>query len=82
MPNAYIENAIIDKRCIISENVIIGESKDYTPNKEKPEILSSGINAIGQNVVVPAGTVIKRNCRIFSTAKFASKIVESGSTLK
>ena len=81
-PNAYIENAIIDKRCKILENVIIGDGNDYTANKDKPELLSSGANAIASGVTVPAGTIIKRNCRIFSTAKFDSKVVESGSTLK
>lgn len=82
MPNAYIENAVIDKRCKIMENVVIGDGNDYTPNKEKPDLLSSGANAIASGVIVPAGTVIKRNCRIFSTATFKDKIIESGSTLK
>lgn len=81
-PGAYIENAIIDKRCKIMENVIIGDGEDYTPNKEKPEILSSGINAIGSNTVVPANTVIKRNCRIFGKATFKDKVIDSGSTLR
>ena len=82
LPNAYIENAIIDKRCVINENVVIGDGDDYTPNKENPQLLSSGINAVGQNVSIPAGTLIQRNCRIFSTAKFDTKIIGSGSTLK
>ncbi|AIO19166.1 Glucose-1-phosphate adenylyltransferase [Candidatus Izimaplasma bacterium HR1] len=82
MPNAYIENAIIDKRCTIEENVVIGEGKDYTPNIDKPELLVSGVNAIASGVTVPKGTIIKRNCRIFSTAKFETKVIESGSTLK
>ena len=82
MPNAYIENAIIDKRCTIEENVVIGDGKDFTPNKDKPELLTSGTNAIASGVTVPSGTIIKRNCRIFSTAKFDTKVIESGSTLK
>ncbi len=81
-PGAYIENAIIDKRSMIMENVIIGDSDDFTPNIDNPELLSSGINVIGSGVTIPKGTVIKRNCRIFSSAKFDGKIVKSGSTLK
>jgi len=81
-PGAYIENAIIDKRCKILENVIIGDSKDLTPNMDNPELLSSGINVIGNKVTIPKGTIIKRNCRIFTDATFDSLIVESGSTLK
>jgi glucose-1-phosphate adenylyltransferase len=81
-PNAYIENSIIDKRCKIMENVVIGDGKDMTPNKDKPDLLSSGANAIASGVTVPAGTIITRNCRVFSTATFDKKVIEPGSTLK
>ena len=81
-PGAYIENAIIDKRCKILENVIIGDSTDMTPNIDNPELLSSGINVIGTGVTIPKGTVVKRNCRIFTSAKFDKLVIESGSTLK
>jgi glucose-1-phosphate adenylyltransferase len=82
MPGAYIENAIIDKRCKISEFVVIGDSKDYTVNKDNPSVLSSGINVVGAGVTVPPKTVIERNCRIFPTAKFTELRIKSGSTLK
>lgn len=82
MPGAYIENAIIDKRCTISEFVVIGDSKDYTENQDNPKVLSSGINVIGTGVTIPKGTVIERNCRIFPTATFTEKRIKSGSTLK
>lgn len=81
-PGAYIENSIIDKHSKIMENVIIGNSDDMTPNIDNPDLLSSGVNVIGSSVIVPRGTIIKRNCRIFSGAKFESKVIESGSTLK
>jgi len=67
---------------VIEENVVIGDGNDNTPNKEKPDVLSSGVNAVAANVRVPAGTVITRNCRIFSTAKFTDKVIAPGSTLK
>ncbi len=82
MPGAYIEKAIIDKRCKILEDVIIGDGDDMSPNIENPEVLFSGINVIGTGVTIPKGTIIKRNCRIFSSAKFDKKIIETGSTLK
>ncbi|MCK5387654.1 MAG: NTP transferase domain-containing protein [Candidatus Izimaplasma sp.] len=82
MPGAYIERAIIDKRCIIEENVIIGDGDDVSPNIDNPEVLFSGINIIGSSVTIPSGTIIKRNCRIFSSAKFTKKVIETGSTLK
>ena len=82
MPGAYIKRAIIDKRCKILEDVIIGDGDDKSPNKDNPEVLFSGINVIGSGVTIPKGTIIKRNCRIFSTAKFDKKVIETGSTLK
>lgn len=82
MPGCYIENAIIDKRCKIMPNVVIGDGTDYTENKEKPAILSSGINVVASGTVIPEGTIITRNCRIFSTAEFKEKVVAPGTTLK
>ena len=82
MPGAYLERAIIDKRCKILENVVIGDGKDISPNIDNPEVLFSGINVVGSGVTIPRGTVIERNCRIFSTAKFDSKVIKTGSTLK
>ncbi len=82
MPGAYIERAIIDKRCKIMENVVIGDGNDISPNIDNPEVLFSGINVIGSGVTIPENTIIKRNCRIFSTAKFDKKVIETGSTLK
>ncbi|QMS85816.1 sugar phosphate nucleotidyltransferase [Candidatus Xianfuyuplasma coldseepsis] len=81
-PGAYIEHSIIDKRCVIEENVIIGDGSDLTPNKDNPKLMSSGVNAVAANVKIPAGTVITRNCRIFSSATFTDKIIEPGSTLR
>ena len=57
-------------------------SEDYTENQDKPDILSSGLNVIGSGVTIPEGTVIQRNCRIFSSAKFKDKVIKSGSTLE
>lgn len=79
---SYIENTIIDKNVVVEENCTIGDGDDYTANKERPEVLSSGINAIASKVVIPKGTVITRNCRIFSTAKITEKTITPGSTLK
>lgn len=81
-PGAYIENSIIDKRCKILENVVIGDGKDLTPNIDNPKLMSSGINAVAANVTIPEGTVITRNCRIFSSAKFDQKVITPGSTLR
>ncbi len=82
MPGAVIDYAIIDKNVTVDFNAKIGYGDDYSANKEKPDLLSSGINVIGKGVHVPEDTIIERNCRIFSTATFSSKTIKTGTTLK
>jgi glucose-1-phosphate adenylyltransferase/glucose-1-phosphate adenylyltransferase, GlgD subunit len=83
--NCHIENTIIDKETIVGDNSIIGTGKDYQPNKDKPKILSSGINVIGKKLILPEGLVIERNVRIFSSTnvkKITEKHITSGETLQ
>lgn len=80
--NVQIERAIIDKKVMIGDNVKIGFGNDYTPNQEKPELLSSGVNIFAKHAEVPAGTHIPRNVRVYDTAKFTKKEVKSGETIK
>ncbi|MFU8787032.1 MAG: glucose-1-phosphate adenylyltransferase family protein [Candidatus Izemoplasmataceae bacterium] len=82
MPGAIVNNAIIDKNVIVDFNAKIGFGDDYTPNHDKPDVLSSGINVIAKGVHVPENTVIERNCRIFTTAVFKELTIKSGTTLK
>ncbi|XMB72414.1 sugar phosphate nucleotidyltransferase [Mycoplasmatota bacterium WC30] len=82
---AIIDNCIIDKRTVIGENAMIGFGKDFTPNVERPDLLSNGITVLGKSLDVPKNMVIGRNCRIFRSAKLAEvkeNIVYSGTTLK
>ena len=82
---AIVDHCIIDKHSVIEENAMVGFGKDYTPNVERPELLSEGITVIGKGLTVPKNMVIGRNCRIFRTAKLADvkeNIIYSGTTLK
>lgn len=67
--NVKIENTIIDKNVIVGDNCIIGTGDDYTPNKEKPKLLTTGINVIGKKIIIPAGSVVERNVRILSSSQ-------------
>jgi glucose-1-phosphate adenylyltransferase len=85
LPGAVVENCIIDKNTIIGENALVGFGTDYTPNKENPELLETGITVIGKRIKVPKNMVIGRNCRIFQTAdlnNIEDNIVSSGSTIR
>ena len=81
---AIVDKTIIDKEVQVKANCEIGTGDDYTPNQEKPDLLYNGLNLIAKRATIPAGTTIKRNCRIFSYAEvddFASQHVASGTTV-
>ena len=80
--NVKLERVIIDKNVIIGRNTVIGHGSDLTPNKEKPELLNSGITVVEKGTVIDSDLKIGRNCRILRGATFENKIVKSGSTIK
>jgi glucose-1-phosphate adenylyltransferase len=79
--NVTIQKSIIDKKVVIGRHAFIGFGNDFTPNKEKPDLLTSGITVIEKRTIIPSHTVIGRNCRIFRTATFDGKEIKSGETL-
>ncbi|MGM0549165.1 MAG: glucose-1-phosphate adenylyltransferase [Bacillota bacterium] len=82
--DSVIDGAIIDKEVEIKENCKIGHGEDYSSNREKPELLDSGLNIIAKRATIPADTVMGRNCRVFSYADkecFSNKHIASGSTI-
>ena len=83
--NCKIEDTIIDKNTVIGDNSVIGTGNDMTPNKDNPKVLSSGLNVIGKKLILPAGLVVERNVRIFSSTdpkEIKVKHIPSGETLK
>lgn len=79
-----IENAIIDKNVVIKAGSIIGSGEVTGPNKDNAKALSGGLNVIGKGAIVPAGTTIERNVRIFpyaTEADFEAKVIACGSTI-
>ncbi|MBI9008635.1 MAG: NTP transferase domain-containing protein [Tenericutes bacterium] len=82
---AIVDHCIIDKHSTIEENAMVGFGEDYTPNVERPELLSEGITVIGKGLTVPKNMVIGRNCRIFRSSNLKAvkdNIIYSGTTLK
>lgn len=83
--DSVIDRAIIDKDVIIEKNCRIGVGDDYSPNKEEPNKLYTGINLIGKYAFVPEGTFIERNCRIMSRVAnedYDTRRIKSGETIK
>ncbi len=82
--NSIVEKAIIDKEVEIKENCRIGYGDDMTPNKDKPDLLYNGLNVIAKRAIIPEGTTLARNCRVFSyvgVEDFDNKEIPSGSTI-
>jgi glucose-1-phosphate adenylyltransferase len=77
-----IQKSILDKKVTVGRNAYIGYGNDFTPNKAKPDLLSTGITVIEKGATIPSNTNIGRNCRIFKTHQFVSKDIPSGSTLE
>ena len=81
--NTHIDTAIIDKDVIIGKFALVGHGEDYSPNREKPDLLIKGISVIGKGSLVEDNSIIGRNVRIFSNKKiFNSSNIKSGDTIK
>ncbi len=82
--NTHLETVIVDKNVYIGKNSVIGHGNNYTPNIEKPDILSKGISVIGKRAHIADGTVIGRNVRIFAYSNISDEgqHIVSGQTIK
>ncbi len=81
---AIIEYSILDKEVHVGRNAHVGFGDDYTPNRERPDIVYCGITIIGKRAQVPDGLRIGRNCVVGPrvTISADSDYLPSGSTLR
>jgi len=80
-----IEKCIIDKQVWVSRGCHIGAGDDFTPNKEEPDYLKTGITLVGKGTRIPSEVTIGRNCKIeprVEASDFLTHTVESGETIK
>jgi len=81
---AVVQRSIIDKECYIGSGCWIGCGEDYTPNKDEPDYLNSGITVIGKGARLPSGLRVGRNCKIDPGVKetdFATLSIPSGTSV-
>jgi len=80
-----IDLAIMDKRVKIGKGAVIGQGENKNiPNSKYPDHLYTGITLIGKEAVIPAGTVIGRNCIIHPWCTqecFKDKVIIDGETI-
>jgi glucose-1-phosphate adenylyltransferase len=82
--DAVVDRSIIDKECYIGPGCWIGCGDDYTPNKDEPDYLNSGITVIGEGARLPPGLRVGRNCKIdpgVSEGDFSTLSIPSGSSV-
>ena len=82
--NTNLDTMIIDKGVYVGKNSILGYGDDFSANHEKPDLLSRGISVVGKKAILPDGSIVGRNVRIFGGVKLhdGNKFVHSGETIK
>jgi len=82
---ARVHRSIVDKEVNVGPQARVGWGDDYTPNREEPHHLASGITIVGKRAQIPAGATIGRNCKICPGVlerQFASSVLPSGDTVR
>jgi glucose-1-phosphate adenylyltransferase len=82
---ATVDLTIMDKRVRIGKGAIVGNGDNKnTPNSKYPDHLYTGISLIGKEADIPPGTIIGRNCIIYSWRKqedFKDTVLKDGATV-
>jgi glucose-1-phosphate adenylyltransferase len=83
-PGALIDRAILDADVVVGPSAVIGYGEDYTPNRELPDRLNTGITVIGERSRIPGGVRVGRNVLIQpdrAESDFPEPLVSSGGTV-
>lgn len=79
-----VEYSIIDKRCEVGVEAIIGAGTSTAANRKFPSHLDCGISVIGKGVVIPGGAQVGKNCIIYPGVNLTRRrlqSVEEGETI-
>ncbi len=82
--NSTIDFSILDKEVVVGQESHIGSDDDNTPNHEEPDRLNTGLTLVGKWAMIPPGTVIGRNCTVYSRATeedFVEIVIPSGHSI-
>ncbi|RMF61730.1 MAG: glucose-1-phosphate adenylyltransferase [Calditrichaeota bacterium] len=80
---AVLKKVITDFEVEVGAGCVLGEGEDI-PNRQTPELLSSGITLLGKGVHLPAGTCLGKNVIVhpgLTGERFAREQFESGLTI-
>jgi glucose-1-phosphate adenylyltransferase len=79
---AYMDHTILDKRVVVGAGAHLGYGTDYTENKAMK--LTTGLNVIGKNTLIPPGFTVGRNVIIGSDLNdldFNGDSIKSGESI-
>ena len=83
---AIVERSIVDKDVTIGKNAYVGYGDDWSVNRERPDIVNSGVTIIGKRATVAPYLRIGRNCVIGSNVNAAAEgpegYIASGTTIR
>jgi len=82
--DAVITRSIIDKEVRVGAGSQIGWGDDYSPSREEPHILNTGISLVGKRTRIPAGLRVGRNVKIgpgLRESDFISSYIASGESV-
>jgi glucose-1-phosphate adenylyltransferase len=83
-PGALIDAAILDGEVVIGPSTVVGYGDDFTPNREQPDRLNTGITVIGERARIPGGIRLGRNVLVQpdrAEGDFPESLVPSGETV-
>lgn len=84
-PGAVLDKTIADVEVRIGAESVVGDSEDFTANREFPDLLNSGITLIGKGVEIPRHFHMGCNCIVYPSIKekgFAENEVPSGMIIR
>jgi len=83
-PGARIDTAILDAEVVVGPGAVVGYGDDYTPNRQQPDRLKTGITVVGERVRIPGGVRLGRNVLVrpgCTESDFPEPVVPSGETI-
>jgi glucose-1-phosphate adenylyltransferase len=83
-PGALIDTAILDADVVVGPGAIVGYGDDYTPNRQQPDRLDTGITVVGERARIPGGVRLGRNVLVHPDrveSDFSEPVVASGETV-
>jgi len=83
-PGTFIDTSILDADVVVGPGAVIGHGDDYTPNRDQPDRLNTGITVVGERARVPGGVKLGRNVLVHpdrTESDFPEPVIPSGETV-